>query len=54
MPRSAKESKNQQAAFSVKIPPDLLKKVRQKSAETGVAIAFVIRKALEEWVNKRD
>lgn len=37
-------------AISVKVPPDLLKKVREKSAETGVPISFVVRKALEEWV----
>jgi predicted DNA-binding protein len=40
------------AAFSVKIPPELLEKARKKSAETGVPISFVIRKAIEQWVGE--
>jgi predicted DNA-binding protein len=37
------------ASISVKLPPELLEKARQKSESTGVPISFVVRKALEEW-----
>ena len=51
MAEPRKKSKKPTAgAFSVKIPPELLEKARKKSAETGVPIAFIIRKAIEQWV----
>jgi predicted DNA-binding protein len=38
--------------MTVRLPPDLHEKARAKSARTGVAIAFIIRRALENWVKE--
>lgn len=52
MSRKPSQKSEKRSAFSVQIPPDLLERARQKSAETGVPIAFILRKALEEWVDE--
>ena len=39
------------ARLSIKLPTDLLEKVREKSAQTGISISFIVRKVLEDWVN---
>lgn len=54
MAKEAKQPTEMTKAISVKLPLDLLDKARDKSAATGVPISFVVRKALEEWIKKRD
>ena len=49
-----KADKEGTTAISIRLPTDLQIKAREKSERTGVPISFVIRKALEEWVNKRE
>jgi hypothetical protein len=39
--------------FSIKLPTDLLAKVREKSAETGISMTFIIRRALEDWIKTK-
>ena len=39
-------------ALSVKLPRELRDKAAAKSEETGISISFVVRKALEDWVNQ--
>jgi hypothetical protein len=48
-----KKKENLTEQFSVKLPISLLEKVREKSARTGISIAFVLRRALEEWVQEK-
>lgn len=40
-----------QSVITVRLPDELLEKARQVSNETGVSISFVVRKAIETWVN---
>lgn len=40
--------------LNVRIPADLHDKVLAKSQKTGVTISFVVRQALEEWVETKD
>jgi predicted DNA-binding protein len=47
-----KQKKEMNKSISVKLPDDLLEKARDKSANTGVALSFVVRKALEDWVRE--
>jgi len=35
--------------LSVRLPKELYKKAKAKSKRTGVTLAFVVRKALENW-----
>jgi len=37
----------------VRIPFDLHEKAKAKSQETGVTISFVVRQALEKWVEEK-
>ncbi len=46
-----KISKEMDKSISVKLPDSLLKKARKKSKDTGIALSFVVRKAIEDWVN---
>lgn len=36
--------------LTVRLPAELLDQTRAKSQETGIPIAHVVRKALEDWV----
>jgi predicted DNA-binding protein len=47
------EKKEMDASLSVKLPKELLEKCRKKSDETGIAISFIVRKALEEWIKAK-
>jgi excinuclease UvrABC nuclease subunit len=38
--------------LTVKLPADLRREARLKSADTGVTLSFVIRKAIEAWVKE--
>lgn len=38
--------------LSVRIPADLRDKARAKAHKTGITLAHVVRKALEEWVEE--
>jgi hypothetical protein len=46
------KDKEMDASISVKLPKKLLEQARKKSSETGVALSFVVRKALEDWIKK--
>jgi predicted DNA-binding protein len=37
---------------SIKLPASLRDAASEKSARTGVAVAFIVRKCLEEWVRE--
>ncbi len=43
--------KEMDVSLTVKLPSKLRDKAREKSENTGVSISFVVRKAIEEWVN---
>ena len=47
-----KVPKEMDKSISVKLPETLLEKARKKSKETGIALSFVVRKAIEDWVNE--
>ncbi len=51
MKKEAKE-KQMNAALSIKLPLELRDKAVEKSKKTGVALSFIIRKALEDWLNE--
>lgn len=53
MAKTPKKTAEKLSAISVRIPPELLERLRKKTDETGVPISFVVRKALEEWVTKK-
>lgn len=36
--------------LSVRLPKELYEKAKAKSKRTGVTLAFVVRKALENWI----
>lgn len=50
---SAKD-KEMDASISVKLPSDLRDKAREKSEKTGVSLSFIVRKALEDWINEEN
>ena len=52
--KSQKQSDQKQmdVAISVKLPRYLRDKANQKSEKTGVSISFIVRKAIEDWVNE--
>jgi len=52
--KSQKQSDQKQmdVSISVKLPRQLRDKANQKSEKTGVSISFVVRKAIEDWVNE--
>jgi predicted DNA binding CopG/RHH family protein len=54
MAKTPNTKKEMDANISVKISSELLEKVRATTAATGVSASFVIRKALEEWVNQNN
>jgi hypothetical protein len=41
------------SSLTVKLPAKLHEKAVKKSEDTGVTIAWVVRKALEEWVQAK-
>jgi predicted DNA-binding protein len=45
--------KEMDKSISVKVPAELLEKARDKSATTGITLSFVVRKAIEDWVNQK-
>ncbi len=45
-----KDSITMERRLSIRIPAELHDKARAKSQETGITIAFIVRKALERWV----
>jgi predicted DNA-binding protein len=38
--------------LSIKLNADLLKRARAASDQTGVAVSFIVRNAIKEWVDK--
>lgn len=50
---TAKRPKTMDSTLTVKLPSDLHERAIEKSGATGVAIAFVVRKALEEWTDEK-
>lgn len=38
------------ARITLSIPPELAAAVRRKSAESGLAISFVVQRALAHWI----
>jgi predicted DNA-binding protein len=48
-----KTKKEMDKSISVKVPAELLEKAREKSANTGIALSFVVRKAIEDWINEK-
>ncbi len=54
MAKDTQPAKEMDKSISVKVPIELLEKARKKSAESGVTLSFVVRKALEEWVTRKD
>jgi predicted DNA-binding protein len=46
------KDKEMGVSVTIKLPADLRSKARRKSADTGVTLSFVIRKAIEAWVNE--
>jgi predicted DNA-binding protein len=48
-----KTKKEMDKSISVKVPTELLQKAREKSANTGIALSFVVRKAIEDWINEK-
>lgn len=44
--------KEKLVSISVKVPVALLEDARQVSADTGVTISFIVRKAIERWVKE--
>jgi predicted DNA-binding protein len=50
--KKEKQKKEMNKSISVKLSDDLLEKARDKSANTGVALSFVVRKAIEDWVSE--
>lgn len=51
--KKGKPKKEMDKSISVKVSSDLLEKARQKSEETGVSLSFIVRKAIEDWVNEK-
>jgi len=47
---SENQEKQEVEGFLTRYPADILEKARTKSKRTGISIAFVLNKALEEWV----
>jgi predicted DNA-binding protein len=45
--------KEMDKSISVKVSADLLEKARDKSANTGITLSFIVRKAIEDWVNQK-
>jgi len=45
--------KEMDKSISVKVSAELLEKARDKSANTGITLSFVVRKAIEDWVNQK-
>lgn len=45
-----KTKEKKRKLFSLEIPPELLEQAQKKSAETGIKISFIIRKAIADWV----
>jgi predicted DNA-binding protein len=46
------KDKEMDVSVTIKLPADLRSKARRKSADTGVTLSFVVRKAIETWVNE--
>jgi predicted DNA-binding protein len=49
--KTAKD-KEMGVSLTIKLPADLRKKARLKCADTGITLSFVLRKAIEAWVNE--
>jgi predicted DNA-binding protein len=49
--KTAKD-KEMDVSVTIKLPADLRREARLKSADTGVTLSFVIRKAIEAWVKE--
>jgi predicted DNA-binding protein len=47
-----KTKKEMDKSISVKVSTELLEKAREKSANTGIALSFIVRKAIEDWVKE--
>jgi len=47
-----KTKKEMDKSISVKVPAELLEKAREKSASTGIALSFIVRKAIEDWTKE--
>jgi predicted DNA-binding protein len=46
------KDKQMDSALSIKLPLELREKAAAKSKKTGIALSFVIRKALEDWLKE--
>jgi predicted DNA-binding protein len=44
--------KEMDVSITIKLPANLRREARIKSAQTGVALSFVVRRAIEAWVNE--
>lgn len=48
---SASREREMDVSISVKLPSTLRDLSRQKSERTGVPLSFIVRRALEDWIN---
>ncbi len=53
MANKEQTKKEMDKSISVKVSADLLEKARDKSANTGITLSFIVRKAIEDWVNQK-
>ncbi len=44
--------KEMDVSITIKLPANLRREARIKSAQTGITLSFVLRKAIEAWVNE--
>ncbi len=44
------KGKEMDTVITIKIPKELRREARIKSAHTGIALSFVVRRAIEAWV----
>lgn len=52
--KAEKPDEKEWTVISLRVPNDLLKRAKNKSQKIRIPISVVLRKALEEWIQKKE